>query len=79
MSEAEEFLVKLAQDLEDNPPVDKKGGHKALLDDLILLLKDAVAFEFDDFRNKKYSAPKLALNMRLMQLAENNRNSKYDN
>lgn len=41
MSEAEEFLVKLATGLRGDPPVDKKGGHKALLDDLILLLKDA--------------------------------------
>lgn len=74
-----EFLEKMVDDLEKNPPEDKNGGYAALVKDLEELLMDAVEFEFDDFRNKKYAAPKIELANRLHVLRGNIMSGKYDN
>lgn len=80
MSEtSEEFLTKFADDLEKNPPEDLNGGHTALLQDLSVITKDACAFEFNDFRNTKYPAPKVELVHQLQAIIENTKNGKYDN
>lgn len=72
-------LNAMAEDLEKNPPEDTRGGHDKLMQDLAELLQEAHEFEFDDFRNKKYSSPKIVLFNKLNELASNVKNGKYDN
>lgn len=36
-------------------------GHVELINDIVDLWKDAMAFEFHDFKNKRYAVPKAAL------------------
>lgn len=76
---ANEHLKKLAEDLEKNPPEDTNGGHDALMMDLTLLLKDASEFQFHDYKNEKYPAPKAALMHRSEEIIQNMKNGKYDN
>lgn len=54
-------------------------GHKALMVDMEILLEDTKDFQFHDYKNEKYPAPKLALVNRLNELAQNAKNGKYDN
>lgn len=72
-------LKKMTEDLEKNPPEDTNGGHDALMTDLVLILQDAKDFAFDDFRNTKYDAPKMALINRLQELIDSTKDGKYDN
>lgn len=53
-------------------------GHKSLMLDLQILLQEADDFAFDDFKNEKYAAPKVALANRLEDLRQNVINGKYD-
>ena len=76
---ANEHLKKLAEDLERNPPEDTNGGHNALMTDLTLLLKDANEFQFHNFKNSRYPTPKVALILRLDEIAKNTKEGKYDN
>lgn len=73
------YLKDLAENLEKNPPVDVNGGHDALMQDLVELVKQANNYDFHDFRNKNYSAPKFMLRQRLTELANNVVAGKYDN
>ena len=54
-------------------------GHDNLINDLDGLLKEAISFAFHDFKNEKYDTPKVALRERLLKLAENVVDGKYDN
>lgn len=74
-----QILSDIVEDLEKNPPEDTNGGHEALMQDLTELLKEAHEFEFNDFRNKKYAAPKVELRHKLLGLAQNVIDGKYDN
>lgn len=73
------YLKELAETLEKNPPKDLNGGYEALMIDLSQLLYEAYHYEFDDFRNKKYPAPKIELVRRLEKIQDNAKNGKYDN
>lgn len=77
--ETNEYLKKVVDDLKTNPPEDKNGGHDALMLDLSILLKEASDFEFHDYKNEKYPAPKVALGNRLMEIRQNMIDGKYDN
>lgn len=54
-------------------------GHKYLIEDIAILLRDAENFEFHDFKNNTYPAPKMALVNRFHELRDNTMNGKYDN
>jgi hypothetical protein len=54
-------------------------GHDLLIADLRNLLRDAEAFEFHDFMNGKYAAPKVALHTALLRIDSNVSEGRYDN
>lgn len=60
-----------------NTPTDQ--GHESLITDLEVLLDEAEDYEFHDFKNRNYAAPKVTLAEKLHQLRENIINGKYDN
>lgn len=78
-SNVNDYLRNLANELETNPPTDTNDGHNKLMTDLADVVKDAHEYQYHDYKNKKYPAPKVALRNRLLQLAENVVNGKYDN
>lgn len=53
-------------------------GQESLVLDLEVLLQEAKDGEFGDFTNQKYAAPKMALRARLLELAQNVVEGKYD-
>lgn len=69
----------MAEDLRNNPPQDKNNGYNNLMQDLAELLEEAKNYEFDDFRNKKYAVPKIELRNKLLTLAQNVVDGRYDN
>lgn len=73
------YLSDLADEITKNPPTDTNGGHNALILDLANITKEAYDYEFHDFRNKKYGAPKIVLREKLLELASNVVDGKYDN
>ncbi len=75
----DEYLKQVAENLEKNPPEDTNGGYEALMVDLEILFDEAKNYEFDDFRNTKYPAPKMTLINRLQELIANTQDGKYDN
>lgn len=54
-------------------------GHQALLVDLAVLVIETKDFQFHDFKNENYPAPKLTLVERFKELMQNTKNGKYDN
>lgn len=54
-------------------------GHDALVLELGKLLAEAKDFQFHDYRNSKYAAPKVELHKKLLQLARDVQSGKYDN
>lgn len=54
-------------------------GHEALIIDLSNLIREAVEFEFHDFKNSSYVTPKIELAQKLHELRQNVINGKYDN
>ncbi len=54
-------------------------GHQNLINDLSLLLKEAIYYQFHDFKNTAFATPKVALNDRLMMLSDAVAQGKYDN
>ena len=54
-------------------------GHDALVLDIQVLTQEVEDHAFHDFKNEKYAAPKVALRTRLLELAENVVQGKYDN
>lgn len=71
------------EDLKDkigsSPPLDKNGGHVKLVIDLQNLLREAKDFQFDDFKNINYGTPKIELRKKLLELAQNVVDGRYDN
>lgn len=55
-----------------------ESGSYALVEDLKALLKEAQNGEFGDFTNRKYPAPKITLRTKLLELAQNVVDGKYD-
>lgn len=53
-------------------------GQEILITDLIELLREAEAGEFGDFSNEKYETPKITLKEKLLALAQNVVDGKYD-
>lgn len=71
-------LKELADRIErEFVPQDK--GYYQLLVDLVALLQEAVVYEFHDFRNTQYAAPKMELVNKLNALIEKTKNGDYDN
>lgn len=54
-------------------------AHNRLVNDLQELITEAQLFEFHDFLNKKYAAPKVELHRKLLLLGEKIQNGDYDN
>jgi len=54
-------------------------GHAKLIKDLFDLLIEAEAFEFHDFKNQHYAAPKVTLAGKLEKLRQNVIGGRYDN
>lgn len=54
-------------------------GHKRLIDDLTFLLEEAKDFQFHDFKNETYAAPKSVLIDKLRVLIGYVMGGKYDN
>jgi hypothetical protein len=54
-------------------------GHDGLILDLQELLRQALAFEFHDFKNTQYSTPKMALYSRLGDMQHLLKQGRYDN
>lgn len=77
--DANDYLKKMADDLATNPPVDTNGGHNALMQDLSEILYEAFHYEFNDFKNEKYAAPKMTLVSKLQEVIDHAKNGKYDN
>lgn len=57
----------------------KDVGHDLLIKDLESLLREAKEFQFHDFKNLKYPTPKVALTIKLRDLAEQCKSGRYDN
>lgn len=75
---ANELLENMANELDQNK-YESDAGQDALLDDLAILLDEAFHYQFHDFKNKQYATPKIELRNRLLALADNVVNGKYDN
>jgi hypothetical protein len=54
-------------------------GHEALVGELRKLLDEAERYEFHDFKNSTYPAPKVELERRLRLMAMGVVDGKYDN
>ena len=76
---ANEYLEKMAEDLDKGYDTSNDEGQNLLLDDLANLLYEAWHYEFHDFKNKKYAAPKVQLKLYLEKLEQNVVNGRYDN
>lgn len=63
----------ITQDAEE-----REEGHENLLMDIADLGYEAQNFEFHDFKNKKYATPKVALRDKLMKMAQNVIEGRYD-
>jgi len=59
------------------PEVDT--GHETLVKELSVLLKEAEAYEFHDFKNSTYPTPKIELERRLALMVQGVKDGKYDN
>jgi len=59
--------------------MDEDKGHVALMDDLTDIYQEATKYEFHDFKNEKYSAPKMALVQMLNGILAKLKDGKYDN
>ena len=76
---ANEYLKKLADEIEKNPPEDTNDGHNKLMTDLVEVVYDAYHYEFYDFKNNKYTTPKVKLVELLKKIQQNIIDGKYDN
>lgn len=54
-------------------------GHAHLIHDIKCLLDMAERFEFHDFKNTQFGAPKMALRVFFLEGAEKAKNGYYDN
>ena len=76
MEKINEDIVKEAEETL-NSGNDK--GHDELMDDVKLLLNEALSFEFHDFLNEAYDSPKQELVKFLTRMIEKTKEGKYDN
>ena len=54
-------------------------GHVALVQDVTDLRNEVMTFQFHDFKNEHYPAPKIELRNRLIAMADAVVDGKYDN
>ncbi len=54
-------------------------GHLDLVEDVEIILNEAKDFQFHDFKNQAYAAPKMAFNEKMEWLIKNMKAGKYDN
>lgn len=54
-------------------------GHTTLVNDLKSIAADAENFEFHDFKNTSYAAPKMTLVAKLEEIIKNTKEGFYDN
>lgn len=59
--------------------MENDAGHSALIADLSALLEEAKDFEFHDFKNSKYAAPKMELMEKILVIADKVKGGGYDN
>lgn len=71
-----DFFKDLAEDLEEDL---KNGGHTALMEDLLGLMREASEFQFHDYKNTKYATPKVELRSKLLRMADQVMEGRYDN
>jgi hypothetical protein len=74
--EMEKDIIREAEERLNNAQ-DK--GHIALMEDVKDLLNEAVAFEYHDFLNEKYPAPKVELVTKLRKMVDRAMAGDYDN
>lgn len=72
-------LKKMAESLSNPDNLEQSSGHQRLLDDIAYLATETAEYQFHDFKNTKYPAPKVALVNLLETLAKRTREGKYDN
>lgn len=70
---------ELAEALDKNFDTSDDKGHEDLIHDLKDLMIEAAFYEFHDFKNNTYGAPKVTLRNKLLKLAENVVEGRYDN
>ena len=74
-----QIIQDMAEEIKKSPSIDEEKGYNNLMQDLIELLRQAKDFEFDDFKNTKYIAPKVQLRNIFLKLAQNVIEGRYDN
>lgn len=67
------------QGLRNLKKLNRMDGHDVLMRDLIILINEAQNFEFHDFKNTKYAAPKIALITALEAMIIKAKTGAYDN
>lgn len=67
----------LSQDKMEKRPIDE--GHENLMSDITALYVLCKSHEFHDFKNEKFATPKVELRNRLLAMAENVVQGRYDN
>lgn len=79
MDELEKILKESEERARKRVDMGEDIGHNLLLEHLNLLLKEVVEFQFHDFLNTAYGAPKAALHNKLSHMMSNVVEGKYDN
>lgn len=64
---------------EESQPQAELNGHGKLISDIESLLQEVKEFQFHDFKNTKYPAPKIELKNRLEKCIQSVINGRYDN
>jgi len=77
--EINKMLEEFAESLGENYDTSNDKGTDSLISDLAVLTKEALGYEFHDFKNTKYATPKLELMNRLSAMRENIEDGIYDN
>ena len=58
--------------------MEENKGYSLLCKDLYELWTEATAYEFDDFKNRRYATPKLELHNKLLIIMNKSRVGEYD-
>jgi len=66
-------------DLKTPKPLKRETGHEKLIRDVNFLKSESETFQFHDFKNSKYAAPKIMLVRTLTKMLENAKHGEYDN
>ncbi len=78
-NKVQQYFEEMADALDKNYDTSNDPGHENLINDLKDLLIESVAYEFHDFKNQNYAAPKIVLRNKLLKMAENVVDGRYDN